>query len=87
LFILTQYIVDALVKDGRSEAVEHFVKCTRNVFACDRFFMYNLLINLHKENADKLGDIWLMMQEEDFIPSNAMKIKIARTLEKKGKQV
>jgi hypothetical protein len=79
--------MDRLRKGGNGEAVEHLVRSTKHLFACDRAFMYNALVNMHINDADKLYEVWLMMQEENFIPSNQMKVKIARSLQREGREV
>jgi hypothetical protein len=56
------------------------------MFSCDREFMYSYLISeCDKQNAiDKIPDIWVNMQEEDFVPSEKLKIQMANSLESKG---
>lgn len=69
--------VTHLTENKRLEALEKFVQLTQPVFGCDREFLYTKLVGAYSDNAVKMNDIWVNMQEEGFAPSDALKLKMA----------
>jgi hypothetical protein len=80
-------ICDELIRKNLLEALENFTLFSRNVFDCDRIYMYRRLIEANSSDGDKLLDIWVMMQEEGVTPTEEIKKQLAKTLEKAGKEV
>ncbi|XP_059094066.1 leucine-rich PPR motif-containing protein, mitochondrial-like [Tigriopus californicus] len=82
-----QYICIQFVNDQNSEAMEKFVLLTRDLFACDRNYLYDKLLDVMSCQPKKINDVWLMMQEEGHVPTIAFKIKMASLLKKHGEPV
>jgi len=74
-----------LKRDNRPQVLEDLVSISRNIFGCDRNMLYQQLVSAYKEDADKVSDIWVQVQEEGFPPSDSLKIEIARALKAAGK--
>lgn len=81
------YICNKLRRENNIVALEAFVKLTRNLFACDREELYTHLVSACHDDAEKILELWLTMQEENFSPSMALRRRMAKYLEKGGKQV
>lgn len=82
-----KYICNQFLEDKNTEAMEKFVLLTRDLFACDRNYLYDQLLISVSQMPDKINDVWLMMQEEGHVPTNAFKIKMANMLKRHGKPV
>merc|ERR550539_52762 len=80
-----EYIYDKL--DDSSNACEDFVAVTKNIFGCDRDYLYRKLVGTKKNDPDKVEDIWVLIQEEGHVPSDELKIQIANVLNKHGRTV
>ena len=80
------FIMTHLSKENQLYALEKFVQFCRPIVGCDREFMYSFLISEYERENDtiKIKDAWVDMQEEDFIPSEKLKIQMANALESKG---
>merc|ERR550539_1163239 len=78
-----EYIYDKL--DDSSNACEDFVAVTKNIFGCDRDYLYSKLVNTKKNDPDKVEDIWVLIQEEGHVPSDELKIQIAKALNNHGR--
>jgi len=76
-----------LKRDNRPQELEDLVSISRNIFGCDRNMLYQQLVSAYKEDADKISDIWVQIQEEGFPPSDSLKIEIARALKAAGKSL
>jgi len=72
-------------RDNKPQALEDLVSISKNIFGCDRNMLYQQLVSAYKEDADKVSDIWLQVQEEGFPPSDSLKIEIAGALKAAGK--
>jgi len=72
-------------RDNRPQVLEDLVSISKNIFGCDRNMLYQQLVSAYKEDADKVSDIWVQVQEEGFPPSDSLKIEIARALKAAGK--
>lgn len=72
------YLVANLIGQDKLEALDKFVSLSKNIFGCDRDFLYRRLLEAHEDDADKVSDIWLLMQEEGVVASVKMK-NIIRT--------
>ncbi len=81
------YIMRQLRQTGNIDAMVNLVVLTRGLFGCDRGFLYNTLLNELTDDPDKTLEVWVMMQEEGHPPSNKIRIRVAQTLEKAGKEV
>ena len=74
-----EYIYDKL-EESKPRACEDFVAVTKNIFSCDRDYLYSRLVNTNKNDPDKVEDIWILIQEEGHVPSDELKIQIAKAL-------
>lgn len=68
-------------------ALEKFVSATRNLPNCDRAFLYNELIEAHRNNGetDKLTEVLMQMQEEGVATSRKMRETISNTFLREGR--
>ena len=82
------FIAKQLIEDGKVEPVENLVVLTRELFGCNRDVLYSFLFKVYQRDCpEKVADMWVMMQEENFVPSETMKIKMAATLRSAGVEV
>ncbi|XP_040577268.1 leucine-rich PPR motif-containing protein, mitochondrial [Lepeophtheirus salmonis] len=84
-----QNLVEYLIRSENINGLEHFVNSSRNLFGCDRDYLFSkLLSSVSKENqGEKASEIWINLQEEGHIPSPALKAYIANALRSAGKYV
>ena len=68
---------------GLLNELEHLVLFSKPIFACDREFMYSRLISAYVKEKKYQGiqEAWVNIQEEDFGPSDSLKIQIANGLQ------
>ena len=52
----------SLIANDKFEALDKFVALSKNIFGCDRDYLYRRLLEAHKEDADKVPK--LMMNDE-----------------------
>ena len=71
------YIMHKLAQDNALDELENFVALSQSIFACDREFMYSTLVSTLEQvkEAVRINDVWVNMQEEDFVPSEELKIQ------------
>jgi len=62
-----KFLIRHFKKKGRLDCVRQLVQMSRNLFGCDRDFMYTELI--HLQDADTLDQTVVQMQEENHVPS------------------
>lgn len=62
------------------EALESVAVVTRNIVGCNRNHIFAYLIEQWKEEPTKIEELWLVMQDEDYVPSNGMKLKMSDIL-------
>ena len=76
-------IINRYLDHGHLNELEHLVSFSKPIFACDREFMYSRLISAYvKENKYQgIQEAWVNIQEEDFGPSDSLKIQIAKGLQ------
>ena len=48
-------ICNGLIANNQLEALDKFVSLSKNVFGCDREYLYKRLLEAHKEDAEKVG--------------------------------
>merc|ERR1719245_135802 len=79
---LFQQFMVRYLKEGFLDEIEKLVLFSRPVFACDREFMYSSLISacVQSKQYRKIEEAWVSMQEENFGPSDALKLQIAKGL-------
>jgi len=76
-----------LENNGLIGALEDLVSISKVIFGCDRDFMYSKLVSACKDDADKILDVWLQMQEEGHVPSDPLKVEIAKALKAGNKEL
>ena len=83
------YLMDILSKEGKIDKFEKFVQFSRPVFSCDREHMYTRFISecAKRKEAERIQEAWVNMQEEDFVPSDHLKVQIATALQANGLSV
>eukprot|EP00096_Caligus_rogercresseyi_P012313 TRINITY_DN5115_c0_g1_i1.p1 TRINITY_DN5115_c0_g1~~TRINITY_DN5115_c0_g1_i1.p1 ORF type:complete len:1399 (-),score=436.44 TRINITY_DN5115_c0_g1_i1:131-4198(-) len=82
-------LVDHLIRSENTGALEIFVNYSRNLFACDRDYLYSKLLEATpvSEQGEKASEIWINLQEEGHIPSPSLKRNIATALRSADKYV
>jgi len=76
------------LRDNKNlDTLEDLVAFTKCINGCDRNVLYQHLVSAYKDDADKVLDIWLLVQEEGFPPSDSLKTEIARALKAAGEHV
>ena len=78
-------ICSELKSRSNTAALEKFVSMTRNLYQCDRTFLYTALLESHCKNVDKLTEVLMQMQEEGVAPSSHMRGIIANTFQQEGR--
>jgi len=67
-------VVFQLNKQNRPDCLQDFIKFTKDMFGCDRDYLY-MALTKQTENAEDVGKIWLDIQEEGHAPSmNSSKV-------------
>ena len=69
----------SFINNGDLEGLQDFVRLSKNVFGSDRDYLYLTWVKAVK-SAEKIGDIWLEIQEEGHAPSTELKTEIAISL-------
>ena len=77
------HIINKYINHGLLNELEHLVLFSKPIFACDREFMYSRLIFAYVKEKKYHGiqEAWVNIQEEDFGPSDRLKIQIAKGLQ------
>merc|ERR1712098_80401 len=73
-------IMGKFMSENRLDCLEDLIKLSRNIFGCDRDFMYTTWVRAVAHNAIKVNDIWMEIQDEGHAPSTRLKTEIARAL-------
>jgi len=76
-----------LTGDNNLDALEDLVAFSKCINGCDRNMLYQYLVSAFKDDAVKVLDIWLQVQEEGFPPSDSLKTEIAKALKAAGEIV
>merc|ERR1712106_522925 len=82
-----EFILGNLRDSGNLQALEDLVNLSKTIFGCDRDMLYLQLVTAFNNDADKISDIWLQVQEEGHAPSDKLKIAIAKALKAGGQTV
>jgi len=82
-----KYICDKLANNSDKEGVEDLVMLSRNVFGCDRDYLFSRLVDVHRNNPDKILEIWINIQEEGHAPTDTLKRKIASILQENNREI
>ena len=81
------YITGKLIEKGQYVALEDFVMLSKNVFGCDRDYLFQRLVQAHSSNPEKMYDILESIEEEGHIPSKTLSSEIATILKQAGLNV
>jgi len=81
------YIAEKLIESGKLDALDDLVSFSKGLFGCDRDFLYHKLVSANVDNVDKIGEIWLQVQEEGHAPSDSLLVAIAKALKLGGQEV
>lgn len=65
----------------------HQVRLSKGIFGCDRDFLYQSLVRAFRDDALRVEEAWLEVQEEGLAPSDRLKLDIAKALEAGGREV
>merc|ERR1711913_121834 len=60
---------------------------SRNVFGCDRDYLFCRLVEVHGDNPDKVLEIWINIQEEGHAPTDNLKRQIANVLQENNREI
>ena len=80
-------LLNLLVEWERPEICEIFLEACKSTFLCDFDFIYHKLINCHRDNPDKVEELYQRILKEDFEPSNILLRDIAEILEEHNRPV
>jgi len=81
------HIMNFFIQDQRINCVKDFVLFSKNIFGCDRDHMYWTWVNAVKEDASEVQEIWIEIQEEGLMPSNELKVLIAKALKSANQEI
>ena len=81
------YMAAHFRSSGNLEALESMVSLSRNVFGCDRDFLFSQLVEAFHDSPDRVEEVWMEIQEEGHAPSDSLKLAIAGALEAGGRKV
>ncbi len=81
---LTKYIIDGF---RQREATEEFIKMVLPIFGSDQKFLFERLVHTYDRNSDKIQEIWVLMQDYGYTPSDQLLGVMAKALKKDGKSV
>ena len=71
----------------KPNALEEFVKLCIPLFASDQDFLFGKLIDCVSNDPEKVEDVWVSMQEANFIPNDSLLRKLAGNLKSHGLDV
>ena len=63
------------------------MRLSKGIFGCDRDFLYQSLVAAFRDDAARVEEAWLEVQEEGLAPSDTLKLAIAEALEAGGREV
>ena len=75
-------ICENMIRENKTDSLEQFIRCTKNVFDVNRDRMLYHLIRgyIKMESPQKALNCWTLMQEEDIQPSDTTLILLANFL-------
>ena len=78
-----KFVMDRYSQRGLLDEMGSLVLFSRPIFACDREYMYSTLITAcaKAKQYKRIQEAWVDIQEEDFGPSDSLKIQIANALQ------
>ena len=71
--------------ENSPQAKEEFIKHATAIFGSDHDYLFNQMIDMYKDNPDKITDTYVLMQERSFIPPSNMLNKMAAIYRKHQK--
>lgn len=82
---LAQYLINGF--RSRAKATEEFIKMLLPIFGSDQKFLFERLVHTYDQDSDKIQEIWILMQDHGYTPSDQLLGVMAKTLKKDGKSV
>ncbi len=78
-----QAIVASIVihfqKLGHVQALEEFAKTCLGMYGSESNYLFETLVALYKADKNKMEDLWLVMEEHNFLPSENLLIKMGKS--------
>jgi len=81
------FLLGQMEEIGDLQACDSFVDVCKSIFGCDLDFLYGKLVYCHRDDPNKVEEIYQMILKEDFQPSDMLLSDIAEILEDHGRQV
>jgi hypothetical protein len=81
------FMANKFRKQGNIEALTNLVTLSKGIFGCDRDFLYQQLVEACSQDAARVEDLWMEIQEEGHAPSDSLKLTIATALKEGGREV
>ena len=80
------WIMQRFSENNKLDELENFVLLSQPIFGCDREFIYSTLVSafVKADEVNRIQETWVNMQEEDFSPSEKLKLQMANALHAKG---
>jgi len=71
----------------KPSALKEFVKLCKPLFGSDMIHLYDILLDGMANDPDEIADLWIQMQEDNYLPLKRQMIKMAQILEKHNRNV
>jgi len=78
------YLCSTFRRHGKLQQLEDLVQFSKAIFGCDRDFLYQQLVAAYSDDANRVHECWIQIQEEGHAPSDELKISIAKSLKNGG---
>ena len=81
------YLLGQMEEIGDLQACDMFVEVSKSIFGCDLDFLYSKLVFCHRDDPEKVEEIYKNILKEEFAPSDLLLLDIAQILEDHGRPV
>ena len=71
----------------KPSALKEFVKLCKPLFGSDMIHLYDILLDGMANDPDEVADLWIQMQEDNYLPLDRQMIKMADILKKHNRNV
>lgn len=78
------YIVQKFIETGNYVGLEDFIMIIKDTAGSDVDFLFQMLVDAHVFNPDKMYDIWEYIEEERHKPSKKLVSKMTTIMKEGG---
>ena len=71
----------------KPRALKEFVKLCKPLFGSDMIHLYDILLDGMANDPNEIADLWIQMQEDNYLPVERQMIKMAEILKKHNRNV